>query len=59
MTLDLNYTVFDFGARSGRIDAAHARLLSEDFAFNDTHRSVIDQVEQAYERRPEPLPAGD
>jgi outer membrane protein len=50
LALDLNYTVFDFGARSGRIDAARARLLSENFAFNDTHRSVIDQVEQAYYR---------
>lgn len=48
--LDLNYTVFDFGARSGRIDAARARLLAANFAFNDTHRSVIDQVEQAYYR---------
>jgi outer membrane protein len=48
LALDLNYTVFDFGARSGRIDAARARLLSANFAFNDTHRSVVDQVEQAY-----------
>jgi outer membrane protein len=50
LALDLNYTVFDFGARSGRIDTARARLLSANFAFNDTHRSVIDQVEQAYYR---------
>ena len=50
LALDLNYTVFDFGARSGRIDAARARLLSANFAFNDTHRSVIDQVEQAHYR---------
>jgi outer membrane protein len=50
LALDLNYTVFDFGARSGRIDAARARLISANFAFNDTHRSVIDQVEQAYYR---------
>lgn len=50
LALDLNYTVLDFGARSGRIDAARARLLSANFAFNDTHRSVIDQVEQAYYR---------
>src|ERR1700745_1179152 len=50
LAFDLNYTVFDFGARSGRIDAARARLLSANFAFNDTHRSVIDQVEQAYYR---------
>jgi outer membrane protein len=50
LALDLNYTVFDFGARSGRIDVARARLLSANFAFNDTHRSVIDQVEKAYYR---------
>ena len=46
--LDLNYTVFDFGARSGRIDAAKARVLATNFAFNDTHRNVIYQVQQAY-----------
>jgi outer membrane protein len=50
LALDLNYTVFDFGGRSGRIDAARARLLSANFAFNDTHRSVIHQVQQAYYR---------
>jgi outer membrane protein len=50
LALDLNYTVFDFGARSGRIDAARARLLSANFAFNDTHRTVINQVQQAYYR---------
>jgi outer membrane protein len=50
LALDLNYTVFDFGARSGRIDAARARLLSANFAFNDTHRTVINHVEQAYYR---------
>lgn len=46
--LQLNYTVFDFGARAGRIDAAKAGLLSANFAFNDTHRNVIYQVERAY-----------
>jgi len=50
LALDLNYTLFDFGARSGRIDAARARLLSADFAFNDTHRIIINQVQQAYYR---------
>ena len=48
--LDLNYTVFDFGARSGRIDAAKAKVLAANFAFNDTHRNIIYQVEQAYYR---------
>jgi outer membrane protein TolC len=46
--LDLNYTVFDFGARAGRIDAARAEVLAANFEFNDTHRRVIFQVEQAY-----------
>jgi outer membrane protein TolC len=47
-TLDLNYTVFDFGARSGRIGAAKAEVLAANFAFNDAHRRVIHHVEQAY-----------
>jgi len=46
--LDLNYMVFDFGARAGRIDAAKAEVLAANFEFNDTHRRVIYEVEQAY-----------
>jgi outer membrane protein len=46
--LHLNYTVFDFGARAGRITEAQAEALAENFAFNDTHRGVIYEVEQAY-----------
>jgi outer membrane protein len=42
--------VFDFGARRGRINAARAQLLAANFAFNNTHRNVIYQVEQAYYR---------
>jgi outer membrane protein len=48
--LDLNYTVFDFGARSGRIDAAKARVLAANFEFNDTHRQVIYQVQSSFYR---------
>jgi len=48
VALELNYTIFDFGARGGRIDAAKAEVLAANFAFNDTHRRVIYQVEQAY-----------
>jgi outer membrane protein len=48
VALNLNYTIFDFGARGGRINAAKAEALSANFAFNDTHRMVIYQVEQAY-----------
>jgi outer membrane protein len=50
MELDLNYTIFDFGARTGRINAAKAQLLAANFAFNNTHRQVIYQVQQAYYR---------
>jgi outer membrane protein len=46
--LRLNYTVFDFGARAGRIAEAQAEVLAANFAFNDTHRTVIYQVDQAY-----------
>lgn len=46
----LSYTVFDSGARAGRIAAARAELVAADFAFNDTHRKIIYQVAQAYYR---------
>ena len=48
VVLNLNYTIFDFGARAGRISAAKSEALAANFAFNDTHRSVIYRVEQAY-----------
>ncbi len=48
VALDLNYTLLDFGARSGRIAAARAQVLAANFAFNDTHRNVIFQVQQDY-----------
>ena len=48
VAFDLNYTIFDFGARTGRIDAAKAELLAADFAFNDVHRRLIYQVEYSY-----------
>jgi outer membrane protein len=49
-TFALSYTVFDFGGRAGRIDAARAQALGSNFAFNDAHRRVIFSVEQAYYR---------
>lgn len=48
VALNLNYTLFDFGARAGRIAAARAEALAANFSFNDTHRQVIFQVQQAY-----------
>jgi len=46
--LEPSYTVFDFGPRSGRISAAKAETLAANCVFNDAHREVIYQVEQAY-----------
>jgi outer membrane protein len=48
VAFNLNYLIFDFGGRSGRIEAAKAELLGADFAFNDVHRRLIYQVESAY-----------
>jgi outer membrane protein len=50
LALNLNYTIFDFGARRGRINAESARLLGSNFAFNDVHRQLIYEVSQAYYR---------
>ena len=50
LALELNYTIFDFGARSGRINAASGQLLAANFAFNDTHRKIIYRVQSAYYR---------
>jgi outer membrane protein len=49
-SLELNYTVFDFGARRGRIALESARVLAANFVFNDVHRKLIYQVQQAYYR---------
>jgi outer membrane protein len=46
--LELNYTIVDFGARSGRISAAQAKLIAANFSFNDVHRKIIYEVEHAY-----------
>jgi outer membrane protein len=50
ISLSLNYTIFDFGARRGRINAESARLLASNFGFNDVHRQLIYEVSQAYYR---------
>ena len=50
MSLELNYTIFDFGARRGRIAAESARLLAANFGFNDVHRKLIFQVQETYYR---------
>jgi outer membrane protein len=48
LSLELNYTILDFGARRGRINAESARALAANFGFNDVHRELIYQVSQAY-----------
>jgi outer membrane protein len=48
LAFDLNYTIFDFGGRTGRIDQAKARLLASDFNFNDAHRRAIYRIETTY-----------
>jgi len=48
VALELNYTIFDFGARRGRINASSAQVLATNFAFNNVHRRIIYQVQQAY-----------
>jgi hypothetical protein len=50
ISLDFTYTIFDFGARRGRINAESARLLASNFGFNDVHRQLIYNVSQAYYR---------
>ena len=50
VSLNLNYTIFDFGARRGRINAESARLLVSNFGFNNVHRQLIYAVLQAYYR---------
>jgi outer membrane protein len=50
VSLTLNYTIFDFGARRGRINGESARLLASNFGFNDVHRQLIYDVSQAYYR---------
>jgi outer membrane protein len=48
--LQLDYTMFDFGARAGRIATARAELAAANFSFNDTHRKIIFQVADTYYR---------
>lgn len=48
--LHVEYLIFDFGSRSGAIDAAKANLLAANLAFNDTHLKIIFQVTSAFYR---------
>ncbi|MFT4113785.1 TolC family protein [Silvibacterium sp.] len=48
--LHVDYLVFDFGERGGKIDEAKANLLAANLSFNDTHRKLIFAVSSAYYR---------
>src|SRR6201997_53447 len=48
--LNLSYLIFDFGGRSGAINAARAEMLAANFAFNDVHRNIIFQTVSGYYR---------
>jgi outer membrane protein len=49
-TLNLDYTIFDFGRRLDEIAISRSNLLSANFLFNDTHRKIIFSVMEAYYR---------
>lgn len=48
--LELDYTVFDWNGRLDALRAARFDLLASDFAFNNTHLQVMEQVASSYYR---------
>ncbi len=46
--LELDYTVFDWNARLDALRAARYDLFGTDFAFNNTHLQIINQVTTSY-----------
>ena len=46
--LQLNYLIFDFGARSARIDEARQRLLGANLTFNRTFLDVLFETMRRY-----------
>ncbi|MBV8630204.1 MAG: TolC family protein [Silvibacterium sp.] len=48
--LSLDYVIFDFGRRSDEITISKYNLIAANLQFNDTHRTVIFGVMQAYYR---------
>jgi outer membrane protein len=49
-SLEVDYTVFDFGRRLDEIAISKNQLLAANLLFNDTHRKIIYQVMAAYYR---------
>src|SRR4051794_37816704 len=47
-SVTLNYLLFDFGGRSGRIEGARQRLLSAGFTHNASIQDVVLQIQVAY-----------
>jgi outer membrane protein len=47
-TVNLSYTLFDFGVRSNQLEAARFNLLAANLSQNRTLQSVAFNVEQAY-----------
>lgn len=47
-SLNLSYLLFDFGGRSGSVEAAKQALYAADFTHNATIQDVVLQVETAY-----------
>ena len=48
--LTLDYTIFDFGRRLDEVSINRSNLFAANFLFNDTHRTIVFQVMQAYYR---------
>ena len=46
--LQLNYLIFDFGARSARIDEARQQLLGANLTFNRTFLDVLFETMRRY-----------
>jgi outer membrane protein TolC len=47
-SVTLNYLLFDFGGRTGRIEGARQRLLSAAFTHNASIQDVVLQIQVAY-----------
>jgi outer membrane protein len=47
-SVSLNYLLFDFGGRSGRVAGARQRLISASFSHNATVQDVVLQIQVAY-----------
>ena len=49
-SVTLNYLLFDFGGRTGRVAGARQQLLSASFLHNAAIQDVVLQVQVAYFR---------